>query len=185
VWITRGMMRFVKNDDELALVVAHEMAHAYLGHIVYVRVKQVLEAALGLATEIFAPGSGRTAVILAEAATKKFDRDQEREADLFGLIWAYHAGFDVSAARVCGGEWPSRYRRAWRAAFFHHIQARPNDSLHRESCEYAAGGLRPVEDLRLHSAARLGLAEKLILLRDARAGTRCHTGLLLGIGIWG
>jgi predicted Zn-dependent protease len=99
VWITRGMMRFVKNDDELALVVAHEMAHAYLGHIAYVRVKQVLEAALGLATEIFAPGSGRTAVILAEAATKKFDRDQEREADLFGLIWAYHAGFDVSAAR--------------------------------------------------------------------------------------
>ena len=38
-------------------------------------------------------------MILAEAATKKFDRDQEREADLFGLIWAYHAGFDVSAAR--------------------------------------------------------------------------------------
>src|SRR5919108_1194103 len=99
VWVTRGMMRFVKNDDELAVVVAHEMAHAYRGHIPYVRVKQMLEAALGLATEIFAPGSGRTAVILAEAATKKFGRDQEREADLFGLIWAHHAGFDVSAAK--------------------------------------------------------------------------------------
>jgi predicted Zn-dependent protease len=99
VSITRGMMRFVKNDDELAIVVAHEMAHAYRGHIAYLRAKQVLEAALGMATEIFAPGSGRAAVILADAATKKFDRDQEREADLFGLIWAHHAGFDVSAGK--------------------------------------------------------------------------------------
>jgi predicted Zn-dependent protease len=38
-------------------------------------------------------------VILADAATKKFDRDQEREADLFGLAWAHYAGFDVSAAK--------------------------------------------------------------------------------------
>jgi hypothetical protein len=28
VWISRGMIRFLKNDDELALVLAHEMAHA-------------------------------------------------------------------------------------------------------------------------------------------------------------
>jgi predicted Zn-dependent protease len=38
-------------------------------------------------------------VILADAATKKFDRDQEREADLFGLAWAHYAGFDVGAAK--------------------------------------------------------------------------------------
>jgi predicted Zn-dependent protease len=99
VWITRGMMRFLKNDDELAVVLAHEMAHAYRGHVAYLRMKRVLEAALGLAAEILVPTSGRAVVILADAATKKFDRDQEREADLFGLIWAHSAGFDVSAAK--------------------------------------------------------------------------------------
>jgi predicted Zn-dependent protease len=102
VWITRGMMRFLKNDDELAVVLAHEMAHAYRGHIAYVRMKHMLEAALGLAAEIIAPTSGRAVVILADAATKKFDRDQEREADLFGLVWAHYAGFDVGAAKDLG-----------------------------------------------------------------------------------
>jgi predicted Zn-dependent protease len=46
---------------------------------------------------MFAPGSGRAAVLLIDVAAKKFDRDQEREADLHSLVWARRAGFDVSA----------------------------------------------------------------------------------------
>lgn len=99
VWVTRGMMRFLKNDDELALVLAHEMAHAYQGHIAYVRAKQVIETAVGALMDMFSPGSGRAAVLLLDMASKKFDRDQEREADLYSIIWAHKAGFDVSVAR--------------------------------------------------------------------------------------
>lgn len=99
VSVTRGMMRFLKSDDELALVLAHEMAHAYRGHIAYLRVKHMIEAALNVALDFFAPGSGRAAVVLLDAASKKFDRDQEREADLYGLIWAHKAGFDVSVGK--------------------------------------------------------------------------------------
>jgi Zn-dependent protease with chaperone function len=33
VGITRGSMRFLKSDDGLAIVLAHEIAHAYRGHI--------------------------------------------------------------------------------------------------------------------------------------------------------
>jgi predicted Zn-dependent protease len=32
VVITKGMMRFVENDRELSLVIAHEMAHNAMGH---------------------------------------------------------------------------------------------------------------------------------------------------------
>jgi predicted Zn-dependent protease len=95
VWITRGMMRFLKSDDELALVLAHEMAHAYQGHIAHLRAKQVFEAALRAAMEIFAPGTGTAAVVLIDVVSKKFDRDQEREADLYSVVWAHKAGFDV------------------------------------------------------------------------------------------
>lgn len=96
VWITRGMMRFLKSDDELAVVLAHEMAHAYQGHIAHLRAKQVVEAALKAVMEIFAPGTGTAAVLLMDVASKKFDRDQEREADLYSVVWAHKAGFDVS-----------------------------------------------------------------------------------------
>jgi len=99
VWITRGMLRFLKNDDEIAIVLAHEMAHAYRGHMTYLRAKQIFGLALGIAAEIFAPGSGQAVGLLLDAATKKFDRDQEREADFYGLIWASKAGFNVDAAK--------------------------------------------------------------------------------------
>lgn len=99
VWISRGMMRVLKNDDELATVLAHEMAHAYRGHMAYLRAKQVFGLALGIAAEVFAPGTGRAMMWLTDAASKKFDRDHEREADLYGIIWARKAGFDVEGGK--------------------------------------------------------------------------------------
>ena len=100
VWITRGMMRFLKSDDELAVVLSHEIAHAYRGHMAYLRAKQALALALGIPAAIFGgQAAGQLATMLVEAATKKFDRDQEREADIYGLIWAHKAGFDPGVAK--------------------------------------------------------------------------------------
>jgi predicted Zn-dependent protease len=96
VWISRGMMRFLKSDDELAIVLAHEMAHAYQGHIALGKAKQTVEAALKAVMEMIAPGTGTAAVLLMDIASKKFDRDQEREADLYSVVWAHKAGFDVA-----------------------------------------------------------------------------------------
>lgn len=100
VWITRGMVRFVRSDDELALVLAHEIAHAARGHMNYLRAKQALGLALGIPAAIFGgQAASQLALLLVEAATKKFDRDQEREADLFGITWAHRAGFDMTQAK--------------------------------------------------------------------------------------
>jgi predicted Zn-dependent protease len=100
VWITRGMMRFLRDDDERAIVLSHEMAHAYRGHMAYLRVKQALGLALGIPAAIFGgQAAGQLALMLVEAASKKFDRDQEREADIYGLIAVYKAGFDPSVAK--------------------------------------------------------------------------------------
>jgi predicted Zn-dependent protease len=100
VAITRGMMRFLKSDDELAIVLAHEMAHAYRGHMAYLRTKQAVGLLLGIPAAIFGgQAAGQLVTLLVEAATKKFDRDQEREADLFGLIWVHKSGFDPGLAK--------------------------------------------------------------------------------------
>ncbi|HEY7556274.1 MAG TPA: M48 family metalloprotease [Candidatus Binatia bacterium] len=100
VWITRGMMRFLKGDDELAIVLAHEMAHAYRGHMAYLKTKQAIGLLLGIPAIIFGGQlAGQLVTLLVDAATKKFDRDQEREADLFGLIWVHNAGFDAGLAK--------------------------------------------------------------------------------------
>jgi predicted Zn-dependent protease len=100
VWITRGMMRFLRGDDELAVVLSHEMAHAYRGHMAYLRAKQILGLALAIPATIFGgQAAGQLTAMLVEAAAKKFDRDQEREADLYGLVWAHKAGFDANVAK--------------------------------------------------------------------------------------
>lgn len=94
------MMRFLRTDDELAIVLGHEMAHAYRGHMSYLRTKQAVGLILGIpATILGGQGTGQLVDLLVEAATKKFDRDQEREADLFALIWVYKGGFDPGVAK--------------------------------------------------------------------------------------
>lgn len=100
VWVTRGMMRFLKSDDELAVILAHEMAHAYRGHMAYLKTHQILGLALSIPAAIFGgQAAGQLVSVLVEAASKKFDRDQEREADLYGLVWAYKAGVDPDLAK--------------------------------------------------------------------------------------
>jgi predicted Zn-dependent protease len=100
VWITRGMLRFLKNDDELAAVLGHEIAHAYRGHMDYLRTKQAVELLLGLPAAVFAgPLAADLVRLLVEASTKQFDREHEREADLYGLIWIHKGGFDVDLAK--------------------------------------------------------------------------------------
>ena len=99
VWVTRGMVRFLKNDDELAIILGHEMAHAYKAHVEYSVARGIFGVALGAVADAFAPGTGRSVMTLTDAVNKSFDRDEEREADFYGLIWASKAGFNVDAAK--------------------------------------------------------------------------------------
>lgn len=100
VWITRGMMRFLKSDDEVAAVLSHEMAHALRGHMRYLWAQNLLGLVLTIPAAKFGGRIGaEVAQWLVQAATTKFGRDREREADLYGLIWLHRAGFNVGAAK--------------------------------------------------------------------------------------
>lgn len=111
-----AMMRFAK-DEELQVVIAHEIAHNVMGHI-EARMKNVLLAALfGALTDIVAASSGyRTdgyyTQLFAEMGALAFSKDFEREADYVGMyilaranyplenapnLWRYFAQIDPSA----------------------------------------------------------------------------------------
>lgn len=101
IYVAIGAVRYSKNDDELAVVMGHELAHVSLHHshkhmgigvassLVYAGVSAVLD-------ELLIPGLGDFIVSPVEKATDAaVTRRYEREADYFGLQHTFHAGFNV------------------------------------------------------------------------------------------
>lgn len=85
-------------DDETAVIMGHEMAHALREH----GREQIAKAGLTNAgTEILTSAIGGTAGSLVKTSagllTLKFSRDDETDADLVGLEIAARAGFDPKA----------------------------------------------------------------------------------------
>ncbi len=110
ITVTTGLMRLVSNDDELAGVVAHEIAHHVAGHLTEgarrMRVAATVGAVVGRAAEDVVGldiGLARLgAQTGASAANLTFSKAQEREADYLGAFIAARAGYDLERA---GGLW--------------------------------------------------------------------------------
>jgi predicted Zn-dependent protease len=81
VAVYTGLLRIVDNDDQLATVLSHEIAHALAHH-----------ANERVTTE----ESGRVNWLFRQA----YDRDQESEADHIGLFLMTFAGYDPDQALV-------------------------------------------------------------------------------------
>ena len=102
VFVTSGLLRFVKSDDELAFVLGHETTHIAHRHAVDLAQRQ-MELQLGavLITQVLF-GGNLTAYQLSQVAGAligaQYSRDKEYEADHFGVIFARKAGFDPTAS---------------------------------------------------------------------------------------
>ena len=79
VRVTQKMMQFARCDDELAFVVAHELAHNLLGHAARLRSATALSGAHG--DEVAGQSQG-----------------MEVEADALAVTLVANAGFDIDAA---------------------------------------------------------------------------------------
>ena len=71
ITMTSGMMDFVKNDDELALIIGHELGHNTMGHI-----RKIVSN-----------------IILSVGGTR-YTRPFETEADYVGLYYMVRAGYN-------------------------------------------------------------------------------------------
>jgi predicted Zn-dependent protease len=100
-----GILKITQNDDALAAVMGHEIAHAVAKHSIE-RASQALTVNLGTQiADIFLGGAiNRTRNSVGQASGmdifqlgifNPFGRKQETEADYLGLIFASLAGYDI------------------------------------------------------------------------------------------
>ncbi len=93
--VARGMLRFAKDDTELALVVSHELAHNVMGHID----AKMRNYVLGSIFDIIAAVYGvNTQGVFGEVAARAYSKEFEAEADYVGLYMMALAGLDYENA---------------------------------------------------------------------------------------
>jgi predicted Zn-dependent protease len=125
VVVYTGLMNLAETDDELAVVMGHEIAHATCRHGGS-RVSQSVLKGLGLSVaQLFVKtGDEKTDKLLLGALgvgstlaiELPYSRGDEKEADEVGLRYMYEAGYDPDAAVVfwdkmagLGGERPPEF----------------------------------------------------------------------------
>jgi len=92
VYVTRGMMKFVRSDHELAAVLAHELTHVAHRHYYIQQARQnrmvpalIIATALSVLARSAAPIVGIS--LATQGAMANYQRDLEKEADLTGISY--------------------------------------------------------------------------------------------------
>jgi membrane-associated protease RseP (regulator of RpoE activity) len=95
IHIASGMMRFIRSNNELAIVVGHEVAHNLMSHVQ----KKQGNAAFGLIFDLIAAGFGvSTGGLFNKLAGSAFSKEFEAEADYVGLYLTARGGFPIKNA---------------------------------------------------------------------------------------
>jgi hypothetical protein len=112
VILTSRLVNFCLNDDELALVEGHEVAHQVYGHLTRGAGQNRLGGMAGKVWNLAGLFATQTIGKLAnlgssfwfkdttppsvrDAVVSTFSREDEREADIYGMWFAYQAGYDI------------------------------------------------------------------------------------------
>jgi predicted Zn-dependent protease len=86
LFVNEGLLKEIQSDDELAIVMGHEMAHVAANHV-FEREGQLRVSALT-----------HSGTAQRQSFAAAFTYEQEAEADRIGILYASLAGFDPHAA---------------------------------------------------------------------------------------
>ena len=138
IWVYSGLIDEM-TDDELAIVLGHELAH-------YTHEHSRRAAKSGIWTQLLAVGavaaaeaidndaarvSAQLGALLAVTAFgSNYSRDQEDQADRVGLRYAYEAGFDVAEGPRLWGRFREKYGNGDKVTnFLFGGHSRPSDRI--------------------------------------------------------
>lgn len=104
VGIFSGLYKIVENDDQLASVIAHEIAHVTAKHVHEQLSQQMMVKTGGLVGGVALMGTGADILtsqglmniygLTAGVTGLAFDRKKEKEADYIGLMYMARAGYN-------------------------------------------------------------------------------------------
>lgn len=99
--VSKGILRFTENDNELALVIAHELGHSAMRHVDKLKQNAMTGSIGGLVLDsIFAAGGvgtgGQFAQIGGQIGAQQNSVAFEQEADYVGMYFMERAGYDAS-----------------------------------------------------------------------------------------
>jgi Zn-dependent protease with chaperone function len=99
IYVTTGLLRFVRSDHELAAVLAHEVAHAALGHGMEMqrRANQAMFVTLLIAVVTRDPAVFQGSTLFATGLLAGYTRDLEREADLSSIEYLHRTAYSPVA----------------------------------------------------------------------------------------
>jgi membrane-associated protease RseP (regulator of RpoE activity) len=146
ILVTRGMVNFARSDDELALVIAHEMAHNIMKHMEARRQNMGVGLLADIAVVLLSRGQVRNTNFAGLAATA-YSKEFEAEADYVGLYIMAQAGMPIADA-------PKFWRRM---AAAHPANIRTNHSATHPSTAYRMVALeetvKEIDDKRVKGGA--------------------------------
>src|ERR1700736_2262992 len=89
-----GLLNFVGSDDELAAVLGHEMGHVERRHVVTLGQKNTILGILIGVLSILSPIAAALGGYGGDLVAYKFSRQDELQADQYGLLLMTRAGYD-------------------------------------------------------------------------------------------
>jgi predicted Zn-dependent protease len=101
IYVTRGMLAHLNNEDQLATVIAHEIGHVAARHAARQAWQQQIGQGLLLGGAVLSQGLGLPAQdvlnlggMAAQLFLLRYSREDELEADKLGVEYAMAAGYD-------------------------------------------------------------------------------------------
>lgn len=146
IWVYTGLMDAM-NDDELSIVLGHELAHFTHEHSRRNARKAMIAQLIGAGAMIGASSvdndTGRTAAMLGAALglsafRSGYSRDLEDQADRVGLRYVHEAGYDVRQGPGLWGKFRDKYGESDRVQnYFFGSHSRPSDRIRNIERELA------------------------------------------------
>ena len=137
VWVYTGLMDAM-DDDELSIVMGHELAHYSYEHIRRNQSRGGLGSILGVGAQVAGAVIGGTAGALTQlggqlgssALLSGYSREYEDQADRVGLRYVYESGYDVTKGPALWGKFREKYGESDKISnFFTGDHSRPTERI--------------------------------------------------------